>query len=132
MPRLSGSKTLGAAVAASLAATAAWATPAGLRFDDAFAARRPASLHYQARFTAGSGAQGTLEVWRDGDVRIKRRTGDSLDSYAVRDAGGDQYQLTVLDLHRKLLTRVSRTNLYRLGNFTDWFDLSHALRHPKG
>lgn len=134
MPRLSVSKALGLSCAAALlaAAAAASAAPTTLRFEDAFSSRRPVSLHYEARFAATPATEGTVEVWRDGDVRIKRRTGDAIESYAVRAAHDVEYDLTVLDLHRKLLTRIARTNLYRLGNFTEWFDLSHALRHPKG
>jgi hypothetical protein len=38
----------------------------------------------------------------------------------------------VLDLGRKIRTDIDRGNLYRIGQFTDWFDLGHGLRHPKG
>jgi len=37
-----------------------------------------------------------------------------------------------LDLKKHIHTRIDRTNLYRIGNFTDWFDLAHGLKHPKG
>jgi hypothetical protein len=39
--------------------------------------------------------------------------------------------MSILDMKRRIHTRVDRTNLYRLGNFTDWFDLTHGLRHPR-
>ncbi|HUP10526.1 MAG TPA: hypothetical protein VMU47_25455 [Caldimonas sp.] len=29
-------------------------------------------------------------------------------------------------------SHIDRTSLFRIGNFTAWFDLAHALRHPKG
>lgn len=136
MPRQSGSKARAAACAALLVAACAEApaapASASLRFDDVFASARPESLHYTATFAAAPGKPDRMEGWRDGDARVKRRTGDALESYAVRSPGGEQYDLTMLDLQRKLLTRITRTNLYRLGNFTDWFDLAHALRHPKG
>ena len=35
-------------------------------------------------------------------------------------------------MKKRIHTRIDRTNLYRIGNFTDWFDLAHGLRHPMG
>ena len=129
MPRLSASK---AAVLVALAACAAGAPAAQLRFDDAFTARHATSIHYQARFTGPNGRQQKLEAWRDGDSRVKRRTNDAIETYAIRKGTDAEYSMTVLDLQRKLLTRIDRTNLFRIGNFTEWFDLAHGLRHPRG
>lgn len=112
-------------------ATAAPATPAKLRFDQAFGTvGEPARVHYQVAYRA-NGAVHRLEVWRDGDRRVKRVTDGVIASFAThqpRDAG---YALTVLDRRRRISTRVDRVNLYRIGQFTDWFDLGHGLRHPK-
>lgn len=104
---------------------------AGLRFEDIFTeVGEPAALHYRADFMA-RGKQHTLEVWRDGGRRLVRRTGDAIETHVTRQPGDPDYQMIVLDLRRKIETRVSREDLYRLGNFTDWFDLAHGLRHPK-
>jgi len=88
-------------------------------------------LHYQATFTA-KGEDHQLEVWRDGERRLKRRTDDRVEIYASRKPGDAEYSMSILDLKKHIHTRIDRTNLYRIGNFTDWFDLAHGLKHPKG
>src|SRR5213082_3426069 len=111
MPKPSVSKA-GAFVL--LAACAAGAGAKELRFEDAFAAPRPASLHYEARFVAQGGGEHKLEAWREGETRIKRRTDDAVETYAVRRAGDAEYAMTVLDLRRNLATKIARTNLFRI------------------
>ena len=127
-------RSLGLRLAALCAAAAApLAAPArDLTFDTTFGAQgEPVSLHYQATFLAG-GAPHRLEVWRDGERRLKRRTDDAVEIYAQHAPGDPEVQLSVLDLRRRIHTRVDRTNLYRLGSFTDWYDLAHGLRRPAG
>lgn len=132
MRKLSASKAaLVLALAASAAGAGAGAGAGELKFDEAFATKRTPSIHYEASFRTRGGAGQKLEAWRDGGTRVRRRTNDAVETIAVRQPGDAEYELTVLDLQRKLLTRIDRTNLYRIGNFTDWFDLAHALKHPK-
>ena len=88
-------------------------------------------MHYRVIYVGGEGVH-RLEVWRDRDRRMKRVTDGELVSLATHDPGGAGYQMTILDRRRQIATKVDRTNLYRVGNFTDWFDLTHGLRHPKG
>ena len=38
----------------------------------------------------------------------------------------------MVDMKKRIHTRIDRTNLYRIGSFTDWFDLAHGLKHPVG
>lgn len=103
-----------------------------LKFEQVFSDKgEPHSLHYQATFTS-KGAKHQMEVWRDGDQRVKRRTDDALETYAFHKSGSAEFQMSILDLKKKIHTRIDRTNLYRIGNFTDWFDLAHGLKHPKG
>jgi hypothetical protein len=111
----------------------AQAHAAELRFDQAFSTGSgdPAALHYQASYRA-AGAPHRVEVWRDGDTRVRRRTDDRIDVHASREAGSAEFEMSILDLERRIHTTVSRSNLYRIGSFTDWFDLSHGLRHPRG
>ncbi|WP_426113067.1 hypothetical protein [Massilia sp. PWRC2] len=90
----------------------------------------PAATHFKATFVA-NGAEHQLEVWREAN-RIRRLTDGSAEVFAVRKTGSDGYRLSVLDLKKKIHTDIDRDNLYRMGNFTDWFDLGHGLRHPKG
>jgi hypothetical protein len=106
-------------------------TPA-LSFEKVFDTRgEPASLNYSVRFFA-AGIEHHLEVWREGDRRLRRRTDESVEIHATRAPGAADFDLSVLDLKKRIHTRIERTNLYRIGNFTDWFDLAHGLRHPKG
>jgi hypothetical protein len=105
-------------------------------FDHVFSTRgEPAATHFQATYLAG-GTEHHVEVWRDGDRRIRRRTDDKAETFAVHmpgnQPGSPDYRLSVLDLGRKIRTDIDRDNLYRIGQFTDWFDLGHGLRHPKG
>ncbi len=103
-----------------------------LRFETVFAAAgEPPLLHYRATYLAG-GATHFVEVWRDGDKRLKRVTDGRVTTIAVHAPGDPEFRLTVIDPARRVITTIDRTNLYRLGNFTDWFDLGHGLRHPKG
>lgn len=90
----------------------------------------PAATHFKAVYTA-AGAEHQLEVWRDA-THIRRHTDDRTDTIATRKSGGTGYRMAVLDLQKKIHTDIDRDNLYRIGNFTDWFDLGHGLRHPKG
>jgi hypothetical protein len=104
---------------------------AGLRFDEAFSDHgEPRSLHYQAEFSAG-GAQHRVEVWRAGARRLKRRTDDAVETYVFHAPSDPEFRMSILDLRRRIHTRIDRANLYRVGNFTDWFDLAHGLKHPK-
>ncbi|WP_267379498.1 MULTISPECIES: hypothetical protein [unclassified Sphingomonas] len=113
--------------AAPLAAVAPAAS-----FDRIFsAAGEPAALRYDVMFM-GDGRVHRMTVWRDGDRRVKRVTDDALVSVATHRPGDAAYDLTLLDMKRRISTRIGRANLYRVGNFTDWFDLTHGLRHPKG
>ncbi|WP_413672699.1 hypothetical protein ACEN9H_26845 [Massilia cellulosiltytica] len=105
---------------------------ATLDFDHVFSTRgEPAATHFEAAYLAG-GAEHHVEVWRDGERRIRRRTDDKAESFALRTPGSPDYRLSVLDLGKKIRTDIDRDNLYRIGQFTDWFDLGHGLRHPKG
>lgn len=116
---------------AALAVSAA-AAPSGLSFDRTFtAAGEPATLHYRVLFLVPDGLH-RMEVWRDHDRRLKRTTDAAIASFATHRTGDPGYRLTILDLKRHISTTIDRTNLYRVGNFTDWFDLAHGLRHPKG
>lgn len=119
--------TLCVAAAVSLAAPAK-----GLSFEQVFSEKgEPRTLHYEAIFTA-KGAEHQLEVWRDGDRRLKRRTDEAIETYAFRKPGDAEFQMSVLDRKKRIHTQIDRTNLYRIGNFTDWFDLAHGLKHPMG
>lgn len=102
-------------------------------FETLFSAKgEPVSLYYKVTFAGREGAH-TLQVWRDGQSRLRRRTDDAVDTYVVRDASDQHgYQMTVVDYKKRITTQIDRDNLIRLGHFSDWFDLAHGLRHPVG
>ena len=103
-----------------------------LKFEQVFSAKgEPRALHYQAVFTS-KGAEHHLEVWRDGDRRVKRRTDEAIETYAFRKPGNPEFHMSILDMKKRIHTQIDRANLYRIGNFTDWFDLAHGLKHPMG
>jgi hypothetical protein len=88
-------------------------------------------LKFEQVFSS-KGASHQLEVWRDGDRRVKRRADDVIETYAFRKPGDPEFHMSILDMRKRIHTRIDRTNLYRIGNFTDWFDLAHGLKHPMG
>ena len=118
--------------AVALAAAApAWA---GVRldFDVTFrGAKQPAQAHYVAMYRLADGEH-RLEVWRDSDVRLKRHTDAGIETVVTKPAGDAEWAMVVLDLKRRIRTDVGRTNLMRIGHFTDWLALSRLLARPVG
>ena len=55
----------------------------------------PGTLHYQAVFTA-KGAEHHLEVWRDGEQRLKRRTDEAIETYVFRKPGDSEFHMSIL------------------------------------
>lgn len=88
-------------------------------------------MHYRASYLL-DGKPHQLELWRDRNVRLKRRTDDSIETRLFKSAGQTEWQMVVLDLKRRIRTDIDRTNLARIGHFTDWFGQSHGLAHPVG
>lgn len=128
MPVRGGNKAAMASAAAALLTAAA---PAAPRFETVFASRgEPAQVHYRVRYRTATGVH-RLEVWRDGDRLVKRVTDDGVATLVRHAPGGPEFTMQVADPRRRTSTRIDRTSLYRIGNFTDWFDLGHGLRHPR-
>ncbi|MFT4174949.1 MAG: hypothetical protein QM639_20430 [Rhodocyclaceae bacterium] len=101
-------------------------------FEEAFSTRRePAALHYEVQVFS-RGAPHHLEIWRDANRRLRRKTDGDTDLYAFKEQGDSDFRLSILDHKRHIHSLVDRTNLARLGTFTDWYDLGHGLRHPIG
>lgn len=105
---------------------------ADLDFDKTFNARGESpQLNFRATYSV-NGAEHQVEVWRDRDQRLKRRTDGKLETYLFKPARQAEWEMVVLDLPHKMRTDIGRTNLYRIGHFTDWFSMSHALMRPAG
>ena len=87
----------------------------------------------QIQYTAAYSVQGTthqVQVWRDRQQHIKRRTDNLLETYVSKGAGETEWQLVTLDLQRRMRTDINRTNLYRIGHFADWFGLANSMAQP--
>jgi hypothetical protein len=122
---------------AGVAASAVAAEPvragrgASLVFEQVFRADDRGSQHFSATYRS-AGAPHQVEVWREGARRLKRITDQSVETLVTRADSGPEYRMTVLDLRRKISTTIDRSSLNRIGNFTEWFGLAHALAHPGG
>jgi len=108
------------------------AQAAALDFDRTFeSADQQRHSHYIANYRLQDGEH-RVEVWREGDVRVRRRTDDAIETFLTRPADSVEWTMTILDLRRKVRTDVDRTHLLRVGHFTDWFAQAHSLTRPRG
>jgi hypothetical protein len=126
----------GRAVTAALLCLVSAATlraeEAASEWERAFPTRAaPAQVHFRAAYLDGSGRTHDLEVWREADVRLRRRTDDAIDLFVEKSQSGE-YVYRLIDHHRNLLLHADRTSLYRLGVFSDWLGLAHVLNVPRG
>lgn len=130
-PRLARAFLMMTLSGVAVSACARTATP-NLDFDKTFHADGESDqLHYHARYLL-NGQSHQLESWRDRALRLKRRTDDSIETILYRPANQAEWHMVVLDLKRRIRTDIDRTNLARIGHFTDWFAQSHSLNHPIG
>jgi len=89
-------------------------------------ATAPTHVHFHARYLDGRGAPHTLEVWRDGEQRLKRKSDAAIDLYAEQKAGGE-IDFHIVDHLRGIVLRANRAALYRVGHFSGWLGLAHVL-----
>jgi hypothetical protein len=94
-------------------------------------AKAPAHVHFHAHYLDGSGGPHTLEVWRDGENRLRRKSDDAIDVYAQQKAGGE-IDFSIVDHSRGIIVRADRATLFRVGHFSGWFGLAHVLDVPHG
>ena len=119
---------------ALLAAGAHAAPGPGMSWAQAFAAAAaPADVHFKASYRGSDGAPHVLESWRVGTALLHRRTDQDLDLFVSADpASVGHYHYRLVDHRRKAVIDVGRTNLFRIGVFTDWDGLAHAITAPRG
>jgi hypothetical protein len=94
-------------------------------------AMAPAHAHFHARYLDGDGKSHTLEVWRDGERRLRRKSDDALDLYAQQKAGGE-IDFSIVDHSHGIIVRTDRAALFRVGHFSGWFGFAHVLDVPQG
>jgi len=91
----------------------------------------PQQVHFRAVYRDDFGGTHRLEVWRQADLRLRRRTDEAIDLYVEKSASGE-YLYRLIDHDRKILIHADRTALYRIGVFSDWIGLAHVLNIPRG
>ena len=102
------------------------ALAASLCLPAAGAAGAPTRLYLKAHYLDGKGQTHQLVMWRDGD-RLRRDTDEKLSLYVTH---GRDDRFRVVDKGRKIAYDVRRTNLYRIGTFTDWSSLTTLVHEP--
>jgi hypothetical protein len=104
----------------------------GLKFQTVFSEKgEPRSVHYLAKYQTQN-SQHDVEVWRLGNRQFKKRTDDAIEIVGIKKSGHDEYTLHVFDLKKRIYTQIDRDNLIKIGNITDWYEMSHALKFPRG
>lgn len=124
----------GAGCVLALVAGPARAAGPVLTWEQAFplAAAAP-RVHFTARYRDAADREHALEVWRDGTRFLHRRTDAQLDLYAApKDAAQREVSYRLIDHVHRSVYDVDRSNLYRIGVFSDWAALAHVLDRPKG
>ena len=105
---------------------------AQVAWDDAFpTASAPPNVYFQARYLDARGDSHRLEVWREADVRLRRKTDEAIDFSVERDLSGG-YVYRLVDRARQTVVAADRAMLYRMGLFSDWRGLAHVLDVPRG
>lgn len=94
-------------------------------------AAAPAHVHFHARYLDERGAPHTLQVWRDGEQRLRRKSDAAIDLYAEQKAGSE-IEFHIVDHSRGIVVRANRAALYRVGHFSGWLGLAHVLDVPHG
>lgn len=88
----------------------------------------PLHLHYRARLVDGRGQVHRLEVWRQGDVHLRRNLDGKVEIFAQRM--NDEVTLTVHDLERARVYTATEQEMLAMGRPMPWTDLAYALRLP--
>ena len=91
----------------------------------------PENVYFKARYADARGRMHDLQVWRQGDLRLRRKTDEAINLYVEKNDDGE-YLYRLVDHARRLLIRVDRSSLYRMGTFSDWAGLAHVLNAPRG
>jgi hypothetical protein len=91
----------------------------------------PGNVYFRARYLDQAGKSHVLQVWRQADLHLRRKTDDRLDLYLDKDASG-KYDYRLVDYSRQVVISTDRANLYRMGILSDWFGLAHVLNSPGG
>jgi hypothetical protein len=95
------------------------------------AAPGPAAVHYRGRYRTAEGPWHAVEVWRDGETRLRRRTDDRLEIHAHRSHRGEAPSLVVVDLQRRAAFSGDPAALMEAGVRADWNELARSMAAPR-
>jgi len=124
-------RALTAGLLCLLSAAAVRAEHASSQWEAAFPTRNaPRQVYFRAGYRDELGRTHRLEVWREADLRLRRRTDEAIDLYVEKSRSGE-YEYRLIDHDRKLLIHADRATLYRVGIFSDWIGLAHVLNIPR-
>ena len=105
----------------------------GLAWEKTFgpAATKP-DLYLEARTEDPAGGTHVLELWREGDRRLRRRTDGLLEVWMEEQgpAGATAHALSVVDLRSRTVRRVPVERTAKLGPAFTWWSLAHLLPLP--
>jgi hypothetical protein len=105
---------------------------AQVAWDEAFpTASAPPNVYFQARYRDARGERHRLQVWREADARLRRKTDEAVDISVERDLSG-RYVYRVVDRAKNAVVATDRASLYRTGLFLEWRGLAHVLDVPRG
>jgi len=130
------SRTVGALVAWLCATGALAGAPSkagGLTWEKTFGpAGTKSDLHLEARTEDPAGGTHALELWREGDRRLRRRTDGLLEVWLEDQgaAGAPAYAVTVVDRRSRTVRRVPVERAAKLGPAFTWWPLAHLLPLP--
>lgn len=105
---------------------------AEVAWDEAFpTASAPSNVYFQGRYRDARGEHHRLQVWREADARLRRKTDEAIDVAVERDLSG-RYVYRLADRGTGTVVAADRSILYRAGLFLDWRGLAHGLDVPRG
>jgi hypothetical protein len=88
------------------------------------------NVYAEAHYLDAQGMPHVLQLWREGGRQLTRLTDRSVMITVTRNSSDeDSYQ--VYDLKRKTVIDADRSQLYRIGIFTDWMGMAHVLSKPQ-
>lgn len=90
----------------------------------------PKALHAKVKLYDAEGKAHALELWREGDRRVRRSLDGAVDTIGTRS--GEDFSLAIVDKKQRRAFVASRASLARLGAFESWHALASMLAKPRG
>lgn len=98
-------------------------------------------LHYTARYLDAHGQIHRLEVWRLGQLHLRRKTDDRIDLHADAVPSASKiapaaqhldYVWQIVDLQKRIDHRISTAGMMHLGMLYSYYSMAHVLTRPAG